>query len=257
MMKKKNVGIVFIVGALITCCGTIFSETEVLFSPEDSPTKRLLEELSSTKNKIYAAVYAITDKRISTKLIEAKKRGVDVQIVTDNGMAHSSFSKIKVLQSEGIPVWIFPKPLAPKPRVETKQPEGVNNGKPQLTSSEMNWAKYHEPIMHHKFALLDSKIWSGSFNWTVSAGRKNREDITFTDKQKVYERYEERFKKLKSDGYMFKVEPQVFVKKEPEKKQTTEEKPTVETPENKLEASVESSKPTTTDVQATPKSVAA
>ena len=32
--------------------------------------------------------------------------------------------------------------------------------------------------MHNKFVLLDNQIWTGSYNWTVSAKKRNKENQT-------------------------------------------------------------------------------
>jgi phosphatidylserine/phosphatidylglycerophosphate/cardiolipin synthase-like enzyme len=31
--------------------------------------------------------------------------------------------------------------------------------------------------MHNKFAIIDQKVWTGSFNWTHSANHKNHENV--------------------------------------------------------------------------------
>jgi phosphatidylserine/phosphatidylglycerophosphate/cardiolipin synthase-like enzyme len=51
--------------------------------------------------------------------------------------------------------------------------------------------------MHNKFALLDNKTWTGSFNWTWSANIKNQENVIFTDELEVCKKYEKYFEILK------------------------------------------------------------
>ena len=151
-------------------------KTEVLFSPVDKPTKRLLELIKTSKKRIYAAVYMITDKTIADALIDAKiNRGVDVQIITDKITYESSYGKGKRLLEQGIPLFIYLNPSA-------KKNSFFPNG----------------PIMHHKFALFDDAIlWTGSFNWTASANRSNQENVLITDDVDVYARFQSRFEELK------------------------------------------------------------
>ena len=51
--------------------------------------------------------------------------------------------------------------------------------------------------MHNKFAIIDDKVWTGSFNWTISANRKNQENVVYNDEKDVYEKFLEQFEKLK------------------------------------------------------------
>lgn len=157
--------------------GYLFCQTEVLFSPTDKPTKRLLELIRASKKRIYAAVYMITDKTIADALIEAKiKRGVDVQIITDKITYESSFGKGKRLLEQGIPLFIY-----------HSQPAKKNAFFP------------NGPIMHHKFALFDdTKLWTGSFNWTASANRSNQENVVITDDLTVCTRFHNCFEQLKN-----------------------------------------------------------
>lgn len=151
-------------------------QTEVLFSPTDKPTKRLLELIHASKKHIHVAVYMLTDKAIAEALIDAKiKRGIDVQIITDKMTYESAFGKGKKLLEQGIPLFIYSNPSAKK---NTFFPTG--------------------PIMHHKFALFDDvKLWTGSFNWTVAANRSNQENVIITDEQHVCNRFKYCFEQLK------------------------------------------------------------
>lgn len=163
--------------SIIILMGYLFCQTEVLFSPTDKPTKRLLELIRTSKKRIHAAVYMITDKTIADALIEAKvKRGVDVQIITDKITYESSFGKGKRLLEQGIPLFIYNNP----------PPKG-------------NRFFNNSPIMHHKFALFDETIlWTGSFNWTASANRSNQENVVITDDKGVYARFQDCFEQLKT-----------------------------------------------------------
>ena len=54
-----------------------------------------------------------------------------------------------------------------------------------------------EHHMHHKFALFDRRILlTGSYNWTVSAARRNCENIAVTDDRRLVRAYGEEFERL-------------------------------------------------------------
>lgn len=150
---------------------TIFAESIVYFSPDDRPQKHLISYINNAKKRIYAAVYMFTDKKTAMSLIEAKNRGVDVQVVTDQSSVDSPYGKIFLLKNNDIKIYVF--------KVSTPQYQRF------------------APLMHNKFAIIDDKLWTGSFNWTVSANSKNQENVIYTDEKKVCERYLTHFKKLK------------------------------------------------------------
>jgi phosphatidylserine/phosphatidylglycerophosphate/cardiolipin synthase-like enzyme len=148
----------------------VYTETVVFFSPDDKPTTHLIAKIRNAKIRIHAAVYMLTDKRIAQALIKAKQRNVDVQIITDYSSVKSEYGKIIMLKENHIPTFVFQIP-----------------NKSRFT-----------PLMHNKFAIIDNHVWTGSFNWTVSANQQNQENVIYTDEAAVLERYVEQFETLKS-----------------------------------------------------------
>ncbi|MBM3887085.1 hypothetical protein FJ364_04080 [Candidatus Dependentiae bacterium] len=174
-MKIARVSLAFLL--LILATNQVIAYTEVLFSPDDKPTSKLLEYIKSSKKRIYAAVYMLTDKIIAEALIDAQiNRNVDVQVVIDKITYESIFGKGKMLQDHGMTIFIYD---PPKTKSYNK---AFNSG----------------PIMHHKFALFDNIVWTGSFNWTVAANRSNQENVIITDDQIAQTRYAQCFERLKS-----------------------------------------------------------
>lgn len=53
------------------------------FSPKGSTTTALVNEIASAKHSIYIMAYSFTSDPIANALVDAKKRGVDVNIVAD------------------------------------------------------------------------------------------------------------------------------------------------------------------------------
>ena len=148
----------------------IYPRTEVFFAPDDNPTKQLIREINNSKEKVYVAIYMLTDRRIAQALIDAKnKRGINVQIVADKINIESKMSKINLLKQNGIDIFIF------------------NPG----------YIHLNPPLMHNKFAIIDNKVWTGSFNWTISANIQNQENAMLIDENNVCQKYLSQFEKLK------------------------------------------------------------
>lgn len=168
-----------------TCQG----RTIVYFAPDDHPQKYLISYLKDAKTRIYAAVYMFTDEEIAEALIDAKKRKVDVQIITDQSSVESQHGKISLLCENEITTYVF----------KTNQK-----------------SKKFLPLMHNKFAIIDNNVWTGSFNWTFSANNKNQENVIYTTSKTALEKYLAHFEKLKkrcrilSGGTSTKEEPTSF-----------------------------------------------
>ena len=154
-------------------CYKLSSQSRVVFAPEERPRDQLIALLDNAKKKIYAAIFLITDKKIAEGLIRAKKRGIDVQVVTDQGSLAMKHNKIELLKEHHIDLFLF-KPL----RLDQGQ-DG--------------------PLMHNKYALIDDKVWSGSFNWTRSASERNSENaLIISEEKELCRRYAAHFETLKA-----------------------------------------------------------
>ncbi|MFM8269665.1 MAG: phospholipase D-like domain-containing protein, partial [Pseudomonadota bacterium] len=64
-----------------------FCQTEVYFTPSKQCEDRIVSAIEASKTEVVAAVYSINNQRIVAALIEAKKRGVKVQVLTDRVQA--------------------------------------------------------------------------------------------------------------------------------------------------------------------------
>ena len=56
---------------------------EVLYAPDDAPLDRVVTLYQQAKHYIYVSVYGLTYPRAVEALVAAKKRGVDVRMLTD------------------------------------------------------------------------------------------------------------------------------------------------------------------------------
>ncbi|WP_456396449.1 phospholipase D family nuclease [Desulfurobacterium sp.] len=116
------------------------------FSPRGGCTEALVKEIDNAKHDIEAAIYSFTSRRIANAFIRASKRGVMVRIIIDKSTAKSRRCVAPLLEKAGISV---------------KFKRGTGGG-----------------LMHNKFAVIDGEtLITGSFNWTVSAEKRNDENL--------------------------------------------------------------------------------
>jgi len=140
--------------------------SEVLFFPDDdthSKLTRIISYLLTAKSSIDVCVYTITDDRLSNALMDAKKRGVNVRVITDDDQALTLGSDIEKMKEHGIPI--------------------------RMDNSPSN--------MHNKFSIIDHKvILNGSFNWTRAASTANRENVVITNEKDLIIAFSTEFERL-------------------------------------------------------------
>ncbi|WP_022846665.1 MULTISPECIES: phospholipase D family nuclease [unclassified Desulfurobacterium] len=146
--------------------GAASISVEVHFSPRGGCTDTLIKEINSAKHSIDAAIYSFTSKKIVKAFIRAHKRGVKVRVIIDQGTAKSKRCVAPILKKAGVPV---------------RFKRGSGGG-----------------LMHNKFAVIDGRtVITGSFNWTVSAEKRNDENlVVIKDDLPLAHRYEKVFDRL-------------------------------------------------------------
>jgi phosphatidylserine/phosphatidylglycerophosphate/cardiolipin synthase-like enzyme len=123
----------------------------VYFSPDDHLEKRLIELIEKEKTSIQVCIYTFTHRSIANALIEAKKRGVDVEVIVDRFSVKIQ-SPLQKLIEANIPVQVWD-----PDRLKRKQA--------------------HRPLMHNKFCVFGSDtVWTGSFNFTYEASKMHQEN---------------------------------------------------------------------------------
>lgn len=141
---------------------------EIFYAPEDRPADRLLALYNEARQSIYLAVYGFTYPPIVQALVAAKKRGVDVRVITDRGKLDDQKQRaaLETLRLAGIPI-------------------KVNR---------------HDGLMHLKQAVVDDRVnTSGSMNQTTSAARYNDERLDIFHDPGSTHRAKEKFLKMWSD----------------------------------------------------------
>lgn len=177
MVNKKFLKKFILTSLLISSIEFIlFSQSVVYFSPDDKVADKLINLIKNAQYRIHAAIFMLTNEQIAQALIESKKRGIDIEIITDKSCMQSESNKIEKLKQANIQIFVY------------KDPDCKPNN---------NCKFKFEAIMHNKFAVIDNKTWTGSFNWTVMANTKNQENALCTDEKAVNEKYEQQFQELK------------------------------------------------------------
>ena len=172
-----NASLILIV--FITCVAPVSSASadmavQACFSPQGKCSIHILREIDNAKKELLVAVYAFTSDDLAGALVEAKKRGVIVQVIIDREFdSRNDKSKGKFLELQKIPV------------------RRLSGSKPADSEREGG-------LMHQKFAVVDRRIvFTGSYNWTQSADNYNDENLLlFRDAAPLAEEYRRIFVRL-------------------------------------------------------------
>jgi phosphatidylserine/phosphatidylglycerophosphate/cardiolipin synthase-like enzyme len=116
----------------------------VYFSPKGGCQDALVRELKRARREILVQAYSFTSEPLTNALVEAKKRGVHVEVLLDRSNEVERYSELHVLLEHG---------LAP------------------LIDANHN-------IAHNKIMIIDRKtVATGSFNFTHQAEHENAENL--------------------------------------------------------------------------------
>lgn len=140
---------------------------DAFFFPNIANIDKIVGYLKRAQNSLKICVFNFTNDALRDAVLERHKAGVKVQIVTDDECMNNVGSDIKFLAASGVPV-----------RCDSA-------------------VEYH---MHNKFVIVDNIfLLTGSFNWTVQAGKSNQENLLVVDHTYYLEKYNAEFDKLWKD----------------------------------------------------------
>lgn len=164
----------------------------VYFSPGDRVHEILSYLIEQEKKHIRVAMFTFTDKAIAQKLIQAKERGVSVEIVTDSSSVYGKYNKCGVLAEGNITLYVYD---------------------PDRSSSVV------PGVMHNKFFLFQDNIlgrkivWTGSFNATGAASKANRENVVVSEELVYVEKFLQEFERLKMCSHYYQKPERVIKNK--------------------------------------------
>ena len=142
-----------------------FANISVCFTPPSRCGNFIVEQIKEAKQSIYIQAYCFTSKKIIEALIEAKNRGVEIEIILDRSNFHKKKQNIiRLLESNQI-------------RIYQDKVAG---------------------IAHNKIMIIDSKkVITGSFNFTENAEKNNAENVIILDDINVANKYYQNWKTRK------------------------------------------------------------
>jgi len=148
----------------------------VFFSPDDNIHTILEYLIGQEKQQILLAMFTFTDKKIAQALVDAQKRGVRVEVITDASSVYCKYNKLSILHEGKVSLYIY---------------------NPERAKTAL------QGLMHNKFFLFKenmfgkSLVWTGSFNVTVAAGKANRENVLVSEEKLYVEKFTQEFEQLK------------------------------------------------------------
>ncbi|MCK5632127.1 hypothetical protein KAH94_00080 [bacterium] len=149
---------------------------KAFFSPDDDVRSVLLDLIACEQKSIRIAAFLLTDDAVAKALLDAKARGVLVEVVADKLCCYSRHGKIKMLHRQGLQSFIY-------------SGQKKNN--------------HMSNIMHDKFVIFEKNIfdksllWTGSFNFTRSAWLNNQENVLLLDDLEIISCYKKQFEVIK------------------------------------------------------------
>ena len=152
---------------------SLFGKELAFFMPDDAKAaqKALINEFNSAEISIDVAIYSFTHKKIAKALQKAAKRGVKINIITDEKGANSRNRTSFLAKYKNITSYT-------------------------LKGKEAKSKKYYGK-MHLKIAIIDNKtVVFGSANWSYSAFGLNYENLFISDKKDLVEKFTTYYKEI-------------------------------------------------------------
>ena len=102
--------------ALFCACATVGAgataipatgSVQVLFTPWDDAEGAIVRTLGEARHSVHVQAYLLTSRSIARALLQARQRGVRVEVLADREMLQKGDnSQLPALAAEGIPVWL-------------------------------------------------------------------------------------------------------------------------------------------------------
>jgi phosphatidylserine/phosphatidylglycerophosphate/cardiolipin synthase-like enzyme len=129
---------------------------QVYFSPNGGATQTVVEALNQATNSVLVQAYSFTSAPIARALVEAHRRGLQIQVILDKSQRTEKYSEADFLKNEGIPTMI----------------------------------DAEHAIAHNKIMIIDAYVvLTGSFNFTKAAEENNAENLLVLNDPLLAKRY--------------------------------------------------------------------
>ncbi len=135
---------------------------KIYFSSQTNIPDKLISLIKRSEKSIHLACYDISLPSVTKALLEARKKGIDVKIITDDQTLKRNIQMQNFLKS-----------------LNVKSDRGKS------------------ALMHHKFVVIDRKfVWTGSFNITYGAAYQDDNNVIVINSPRLAENFEAEFKKI-------------------------------------------------------------
>jgi len=116
----------------------------VYFSPKGGCQEAMVREIQRARREILVQAYSFTADPLTYGLVDAKKRGVNVEILLDRSNEQEQYSDLRILLDQGL-----------APLIDAKH-----------------------AIAHNKVMIIDQRVVvTGSYNFTNQAENENAENV--------------------------------------------------------------------------------
>ena len=141
-------------------------ELRAFFSPRGGCQDSLVQELQKARKEILVQAYSFTADPLTYALVDAKKRGIDVQVLLDKSNEIERHSDLRILLDQNV-----------HPLIDADH-----------------------AIAHNKIVIIDGKVVvTGSYNFTNQAEGENAENmVIFKGYPAIARQYRDNFMKHKS-----------------------------------------------------------
>lgn len=117
---------------------------EVYFSPRGGAAQAIVRELNNAKKEVKVQAYSFTNKDIAQALVDAKRRGVVVEVILDKSNRSDKYTSADFVAHMNISTYI----------------------------------DAQHQIAHNKIMIIDQEtVVTGSFNFSKAAEEKNAENL--------------------------------------------------------------------------------
>lgn len=137
------------------------------------PDQQLIKVIGNSKSTLDIAIYSLTKENIVDAIIQAKKSGVNVRLITDRieSKSKSESKQLQRLKDAGVPIKI----------------------------------NSHKGLMHEKITISDKSIvTTGSYNYTTAATKSNDEVLVVLNDSSSAQQFESEFERMWNDTKNFK-----------------------------------------------------
>ena len=164
-IRRFRLGLAFAVVALALAATPRAAPDEpawqVYFSPNHGATRAVVDALNGAKRTVLVQAYSFTSAPIAKALVEARNRGVDVQVILDRKQTGAKYSSADFVAHARIVTLV----------------DGAHD------------------IAHNKVMIIDGEaVLTGSFNFTTAAERRNAENLLVIHDRALAARYMENWR---------------------------------------------------------------